>query len=206
MGGMLQRDARLTCPACGAVSVEVMPTDVCVHVHECRGCGAVLRPRPGDCCVFCSYGDVACPSRQVDVGPLAQGDEAAVRALLQRAGLPTAGFEDCGREVLVARHGDAVVGSAGLDVREGGALLRSVAVDEGYRGVGLGHQLADAALARAAALGLADVYLLTTTASDFFARFGFEVVPREAVPAAIRASIEFTSACPASATVMRRSR
>jgi hypothetical protein len=54
----------LTCPACGAVSVEVMPTDSCLYFHECRTCGAMMRPKPGDCCIFCSYGSVPCPPKQ----------------------------------------------------------------------------------------------------------------------------------------------
>lgn len=54
----------LTCPRCGGVSVETMPTDACQWLHDCRCCGAVLKPLPGDCCVFCSYGDVACPPMQ----------------------------------------------------------------------------------------------------------------------------------------------
>jgi len=54
----------LTCPRCGGVSVETMPDDACQWFYDCRHCGAVLRPLPGDCCVFCSYGDVACPSKQ----------------------------------------------------------------------------------------------------------------------------------------------
>ncbi|WGH77828.1 GDCCVxC domain-containing (seleno)protein [Jannaschia ovalis] len=56
--------SRLTCPECGHASDEVMPTDCCLFFHECPGCGARLRPRPGDCCVFCSYGSVPCPPIQ----------------------------------------------------------------------------------------------------------------------------------------------
>jgi hypothetical protein len=54
----------LTCPHCGAVTVETMPTDACLYFHECRSCHTLLRPRPGDCCVFCSYGTVRCPPVQ----------------------------------------------------------------------------------------------------------------------------------------------
>lgn len=54
----------LTCPECGAQRTEAMPEDACQWFYECTGCGAVLRPLPGDCCVFCSYGDVACPPIQ----------------------------------------------------------------------------------------------------------------------------------------------
>lgn len=41
-----------------------MPTDACQWFYDCKGCGTVLRPKPGDCCVFCSYGDVPCPPIQ----------------------------------------------------------------------------------------------------------------------------------------------
>lgn len=54
----------LRCPECGSEKKEVMPTDACVHFYECSGCGAVLKPRAGDCCVFCSYGTVKCPPQQ----------------------------------------------------------------------------------------------------------------------------------------------
>ncbi|HKT42451.1 MAG TPA: GDCCVxC domain-containing (seleno)protein [Rhodanobacteraceae bacterium] len=54
----------LTCPHCGHRSMETMPENACVFFHECAGCGAVLRPKQGDCCVFCSYGDVPCPPMQ----------------------------------------------------------------------------------------------------------------------------------------------
>lgn len=57
--------SQLTCPSCGHVSAETMPTDACIYFHECAGCGAVLRPKSGDCCVFCSYGSMPCPPVQL---------------------------------------------------------------------------------------------------------------------------------------------
>ena len=54
----------LTCPCCGFASLETMPTNACVVMHPCAGCKARLRPKPGDCCVFCSYGSVKCPPMQ----------------------------------------------------------------------------------------------------------------------------------------------
>lgn len=54
----------LTCPACGHVAVETMPSDACQFFYECQACHRVLRPKAGDCCVFCSYGSVNCPPRQ----------------------------------------------------------------------------------------------------------------------------------------------
>lgn len=54
----------LTCPHCGHASAELMPTDACQWFFECEGCGQLLRPKPGDCCVYCSYGSVPCPPVQ----------------------------------------------------------------------------------------------------------------------------------------------
>lgn len=55
----------ITCPVCGTAKAETMPTDACQFFYDCTGCGTLLRPKPGDCCVFCSYGDVVCPPVQV---------------------------------------------------------------------------------------------------------------------------------------------
>ncbi|WP_094034162.1 GDCCVxC domain-containing (seleno)protein [Antarctobacter heliothermus] len=54
----------LTCPACNARSEEQMPTDACQFFWECPSCKTVVRPKPGDCCVYCSYGTVPCPPIQ----------------------------------------------------------------------------------------------------------------------------------------------
>ena len=54
-------DSELTCPECGYKSIETMPTDNCQFYYECKGCGALLKPLQGNCCVFCSYGTVPCP-------------------------------------------------------------------------------------------------------------------------------------------------
>jgi hypothetical protein len=63
-GPILQ--STLICPECGTAKTETMPTDACQYFYDCTGCGVVLRPKVGDCCVFCSYGDVACPPFQQD--------------------------------------------------------------------------------------------------------------------------------------------
>ena len=54
----------LTCPNCAHQATEAMPTDACRFFYDCMNCGARLKPKPGDCCVFCSYGSVPCPPRQ----------------------------------------------------------------------------------------------------------------------------------------------
>jgi hypothetical protein len=55
----------LTCPDCGHRETETMPTDACQFFYACKGCGTVLKPKSGRCCVFCSYGDVPCPPIQM---------------------------------------------------------------------------------------------------------------------------------------------
>ena len=60
----LTLESTITCPACQHAQTELMPTDACQWFYDCKGCGALLRPKAGDCCVFCSYGDVACPPAQ----------------------------------------------------------------------------------------------------------------------------------------------
>jgi len=62
----IRTEATLTCPACGRATRETMPTDACTYYFECPGCGVLLKPKPGDCCVFCSYADVPCPPVQRD--------------------------------------------------------------------------------------------------------------------------------------------
>ena len=62
--GTIQLTSILTCPHCGKSREETMPTDACQYFYECTACGVLLRPKPGDCCVFCSYGTVVCPPKQ----------------------------------------------------------------------------------------------------------------------------------------------
>ncbi|MBT3702179.1 MAG: hypothetical protein HOE62_03465 [Alphaproteobacteria bacterium] len=54
----------ITCPTCGHVETETMPTDACQFFYDCKGCGEILKPLAGDCCVYCSYADVPCPPVQ----------------------------------------------------------------------------------------------------------------------------------------------
>ncbi|HBB40965.1 MAG: hypothetical protein COW73_06620 [Nitrospirae bacterium CG18_big_fil_WC_8_21_14_2_50_70_55] len=56
--------SRLTCPVCGHAETLTMPTDVCQWCYECPVCKTRLTPKPGDCCVFCSFGSVCCPPIQ----------------------------------------------------------------------------------------------------------------------------------------------
>jgi amino-acid N-acetyltransferase len=132
-----------------------------------------------------------------------QSDLPGICALLERLHLPLAGVDEH-LAMLVAKEGEQIVGTAALELYADGALLRSVAVEPVRQGRQLGHQLTDAALELATAHGVNTVFLLTTTAERFFPTFGFEEIDREQVPVSVRESVEFQSACPASAIVMRK--
>ncbi|MFP2767920.1 GDCCVxC domain-containing (seleno)protein [Oceanisphaera sp. KMM 10153] len=57
-------ESMVTCPACGHQEAEVMPEGACQYYYQCKWCHALLKPKSGDCCIFCSYGDTPCPSVQ----------------------------------------------------------------------------------------------------------------------------------------------
>lgn len=59
-------EATIICPNCGHAKLETMPTNACQHFYKCEGCGELLKPQPGDCCVFCSYSDQVCPPKQIE--------------------------------------------------------------------------------------------------------------------------------------------
>ncbi|HEY4894846.1 MAG TPA: GDCCVxC domain-containing (seleno)protein [Solirubrobacteraceae bacterium] len=57
-------EATITCPLCDTRARETMPTNACQYFYRCTGCGEMLKAKPGDCCVFCSYADTVCPPEQ----------------------------------------------------------------------------------------------------------------------------------------------
>lgn len=59
-------ESTITCPHCATAKAETMPTDACRFFYKCTGCGAMLQPKQGDCCVFCSYGSLPCPPIQAE--------------------------------------------------------------------------------------------------------------------------------------------
>jgi amino-acid N-acetyltransferase len=131
------------------------------------------------------------------------GDGPAILRLLSASSLPTDGVMDHIDTALIARFDDHVVGCAALEIYPDGALLRSVAVDGAHHRQGIGSAVTRAALDLAKRLGIAEVYLLTTTAEAFFPKFGFNRIARDQMPPGVQTSVEFRSACPSSATVMR---
>lgn len=132
-------------------------------------------------------------------------DLPVVLELLRRSQLPVEGVAEQFRNFIVVRDDASVVGVAGLEPCGEDGLLRSVAVEPAHRGTGVGRALVEGVLGLAVRLELRSLYLLTTTARDYFRGLGFAEHPREQAPAAIRESWEFRSGCPSSSAFMRRS-
>jgi len=130
--------------------------------------------------------------------------EAAV-ALLGSAGLPTEDLTPAHCDnFFFAGPANAPTGLVGLELFGDVALLRSLVVGAGHRGAGTGAALLEFAEDQARARGVRTIYLLTTTAEDFFARRRYARVARDSAPAAIRSTREFSGMCPASSAFMSR--
>lgn len=138
-------------------------------------------------------------------------DAPAIERLLTGADLPTVGVAD----IIDAHPGDffvaetavapwQIVAVAGLEICCDSAVLRSVAVDPAWRSRGLGRELIRQIVCDAESRGIRALYLLTMTAEQYFPRLGFEQIERSSVPGEIAATVEFRSACPATAIAMKR--
>lgn len=130
-------------------------------------------------------------------------DLAAVRQLLIASGLPDDAVEENFADFIVAAEGDNIAGVIGMERYGSAGLLRSAAVSPEARSTGLGGQLVKKILERASVQGIRDVYLLTTTAEEYFPRFGFTRAARTEVPESVKASREFQGACPDTAVLMK---
>ena len=128
----------------------------------------------------------------------------AVEGLLSANDLPLDGVKENLSGFIVAEEGGRVIGTVGLERFGSVALLRSAVVSEGRRGGGVGRRLVEHILDYAESDGIEELFLLTTTAENYFPRFGFTRTTRSAVPPAVKASVEFRGACPDTALVMTR--
>ena len=140
---------------------------------------------------------------EIEIRPARAEDRDAVAALLEAAALPADGLdEQFGEPYAVAVAEGRIVGAAGVEVYGDAGLLRSVAVDPAWQGHGLGRRLTEERLRWAVGRGLDAVYLLTTSAAEYFPRLGFAPIAREEVPAAVRESLQFAGVCPSTAAVL----
>ena len=129
-------------------------------------------------------------------------DWPAVEALLRACDLPIDGARQHLAHFMVCEDGTNLRACAGAEVYGDVALLRSVAVREDARGLGLGDKLTTLVLAELKARNVTTVALLTTTAEHYFAKRGFRAVERTALPTALAESAELKGACPATAIAM----
>jgi len=134
-----------------------------------------------------------------------QKDWEVIEALLMESGLPV---DDLGTDnlnrFLVAEDGGKLVGLIGLQLYGTIGLLRSLVVARDARKLGLGGKLIGALESAAQAAGATELWLLTIDAENFFERHGFEIMTRDAAPASIQQTEEFSDLCPGTAYLMRK--
>jgi amino-acid N-acetyltransferase len=126
----------------------------------------------------------------------------AFTTLLKSSGLP---YEDLNYHdhILVGYYdGEELVGTGGLEIYDGYALLRSLAVKLGARGMSLGSAITKDLIQQAKKNTLKGIYLLTETAHGFFMLKGFKDISRDQVPEAVRSSSEFSRVCSPTASCM----
>jgi amino-acid N-acetyltransferase len=129
-------------------------------------------------------------------------DASYIHALLERSGLPTSDLDAAQPQFIVLSEGAQIIAAGALQAFGSIALLRSVAVEPERRGSGLGRLIVQELERRACASDVAQLILLTQTATRFFEHQGYRVIDRQQVPQAVQGSEEFRSLCPASATCM----
>jgi amino-acid N-acetyltransferase len=139
------------------------------------------------------------------VGPAFAEDLIAIRALLERSGLPTSDLQSARPEFAVIRESGQVIAAGALQRFGSSALVRSVIVAPDRRGTGLGQAIVSELERLASAARISRLILLTQTAADFFAHRGYRVIERSSAPKDMQGSEEFRSLCPSSATCMAKS-
>lgn len=123
--------------------------------------------------------------------------------LLQQQHLPVSDIDE-DKVLYLLKADERTIGTVGLEIFEDCALLRSVSIIKEEQGKGYGNFLNTAIENYAADSGISCLYLLTTTAKDFFSKHGYCVISREEAPLCVQQTAEFTSLCPSSAVVMKK--
>jgi amino-acid N-acetyltransferase len=123
--------------------------------------------------------------------------------ILQQQNLPTSDLDE-DKLLYLLMNGETIIGTAGLEIFDDCALLRSVSVIKEEQGKGYGKVVNEEIEKYAKESGINCLYLLTTTAKDFFDKQGYCVIKREESPAALQQTAEFTSLCPSTAVVMKK--
>jgi amino-acid N-acetyltransferase len=132
-------------------------------------------------------------------------DLQAICAILTASQLPIDDVERHLEHFVLAKWDQTTIGTVALEYADSAALLRSLCVIQQHRGQAVGARLLSAIEGVAYSRGVRELYLLTTSASAFFAQHGFSMTLRAAAPPGIRATLQFLSLCPATASCMRKS-
>lgn len=139
------------------------------------------------------------------IRPARSGDEKSIKDLLRACGLPYADLTPVHLDHFLVVYQDGhLAGSVGLEPCGSLGLLRSLAVSPAERGRAIGSGLTQEMETYALSTGIRDLYLLTTTAREFFSKHGYQVIVRETAPDALQATEEFKSICPSTAVCMRK--
>ena len=141
---------------------------------------------------------------KLKIKPFSVEDEKEVLRLLSEFELP---IEDLTinklQDFIVARQEDGfVIGAVGIEAYQDIGLLRSLVVHPNHQAKGLGRFLTNELEFFARKRGVKDLYLLTTTAADFFLKLGYQFVQKATVPDPIKSTEEFKSICPESAVCL----
>jgi amino-acid N-acetyltransferase len=133
-----------------------------------------------------------------------KGHDIEIKTLLRTQKLPVDDLPERLDNFVVAFDSDEVIGVAGLEVYGNNGLLRSVAVATAYRNQGIAAKLINEIETRAATQGLTELFLLTETASEYFAKEGFDRIDRDNIAPQVKQSSEFSHVCPISAIAMKK--
>lgn len=139
------------------------------------------------------------------IRPPRADDLPALKALLDASGLPSSDLTEAHlKHFIILGQAGRVAGSVGVEPHGKDALLRSLAVETMLRGEGYGQRLLELMEERARDDGVQRLYLLTTSADNFFLHQGYEPVARDSVPEAIRNTAQFAGLCPSSAACLAK--
>lgn len=129
-------------------------------------------------------------------------DISDVKILLQENNLPVS---DINEKItfFAQKENEKIIAVGGMESAGEDAIIRSIAVSDPFKGKGLGNKITSRLINYAREKGKKDIYLLTTTAENYFAKFRFKKIDRNQVPAAVQKSTQYTSVCPVSAVVMK---
>ena len=137
--------------------------------------------------------------------PASQLHRAQIISLLEKEKLPKDDLPSVLEHFFIVESGDNIVGAIGLEKYGNYGLLRSMVVDQQFRNKSIASQLVQALEKHAISIGIGEIFLLTETADKYFNKKGYKQIEREEVPKRVQESSEFTSVCPVSAIVMKKS-